>query len=68
MQMNNDAAGHFLDDMQYARNTTPYSEGCLATLIHARAYELFEERGRYPGRALDDWVQAEREIKRHLGL
>jgi Protein of unknown function (DUF2934) len=66
--MNNDSARRFLDDMQYAINSTPYSEGCLVTLIHARAYELFEGRGVYPGHALDDWVQAEQEIKHHLGL
>ena len=34
-------------------------------LIHARAYSLFEWRGQQPGHALDDWLQAEREILRH---
>lgn len=29
--------------------------------IRARAYELYLERGRAPGGALDDWLQAERE-------
>jgi len=33
-------------------------------LIRARAYSLFESRGRQPGHALDDWLQAEREILR----
>jgi hypothetical protein len=37
-------------------------------LIRKRAYELFEERGKGLGRELDDWLQAEREIKNHLGL
>ena len=30
--------------------------------IRNRAYELYEQRGRQPGRALDDWLTAEREI------
>ena len=33
-------------------------------LIRARAYRLFESRGQQPGHALDDWLQAEREILR----
>ncbi len=31
--------------------------------IQRRAYELYEQRGRTDGHALDDWLQAEREIK-----
>lgn len=30
--------------------------------IRRRAYELYEERGRVDGFALDDWLKAEREI------
>jgi hypothetical protein len=30
--------------------------------IRHRAYELYLERGQEPGRELDDWLQAEREI------
>jgi len=33
-------------------------------LIRARAYSLFELRGQEPGHALDDWLEAEREILR----
>ena len=32
--------------------------------IARRAYELFVERCREPGRDLDDWLQAERELQR----
>lgn len=32
--------------------------------IALRAYELFEERGREPGRDVDDWLRAERELKK----
>jgi hypothetical protein len=31
--------------------------------IRCRAFELYEERGRGDGHALDDWLNAEREIK-----
>jgi Protein of unknown function (DUF2934) len=30
--------------------------------IRQRAYELFHQRGRVPGREQEDWLQAEREI------
>jgi hypothetical protein len=30
--------------------------------IRLRAYELYEQRGRIDGHALDDWLQAEGEI------
>lgn len=30
--------------------------------IRRRAYELYEQRGRIDGFALDDWLRAEREI------
>jgi hypothetical protein len=32
--------------------------------IRRRAYEIYLERGEQPGRALDDWLQAERELER----
>ena len=35
--------------------------------ISRRAYELFEERGREGGRALDDWLRAEHELKESKG-
>ncbi len=31
--------------------------------IQQRAYELYEQRGRTDGHELDDWLQAEQEIK-----
>ena len=30
--------------------------------IAERAYQLYEQRGREDGHALDDWLQAEREL------
>ena len=31
--------------------------------IRLRAYEIYLERGEQPGRQLDDWLQAERELE-----
>ena len=32
--------------------------------IRRRAYEIYLERGEQPGREMDDWLQAERELER----
>jgi DUF2934 family protein len=32
--------------------------------IRRRAYEIYLERDKQPGRELDDWLQAERELER----
>ena len=32
--------------------------------IRRRAYEIYLERGRLPGRELEDWLQAEYELQR----
>ena len=34
--------------------------------VRRRAYEIYLERGEHPGRELDDWLQAERELERPL--
>lgn len=34
----------------------------LQTIIRRRAYELYEQRGREEGHAVDDWLHAEAEI------
>ena len=31
--------------------------------IRRRAHEIYLERGEHPGRELDDWLQAERELE-----
>ena len=36
--------------------------------IRRRAYEIYRERGGQPGRDLDDWLQAGRELKRRILL
>ncbi len=37
-------------------------ERMLHELIEKKAYELYEKRGRQDGRALDDWLEAEKII------
>ena len=39
------------------------SKDDFSALIAKKAYELYEKRGRKPGHALQDWVEAERIIK-----
>ena len=34
----------------------------MTSQIARRAYELYEQRGRREGHALQDWLQAEREV------
>jgi hypothetical protein len=36
--------------------------------IRRRAYLIYLERGQQPGRELDDWLRAERELKRGMLL
>jgi hypothetical protein len=36
--------------------------------IRRRAYKIYLERGEQPGRELDDWLQAERDLKRGMFL
>ena len=36
----------------------------LRPQIAKRAYELYEQRGRREGHAVQDWLQAEREIRK----
>lgn len=53
------------DPMAYGPETGVPRQ-CIPELVRRRAYELFEARGREPGHELDDWLQAEREVKHHL--
>ena len=62
------AGGRVLEEMHYGADTNGCPIECIVDLIRERAYQLFEARGRQQGHELDDWLQAEREIKHHLGL
>jgi hypothetical protein len=54
---------------QATSNTTAGTQDALARNsareeeIKLRAYEIYLERGEQPGRELDDWLQAERELE-----
>ena len=49
---------------QSGHSQDPATQGVVARdTIALRAYELFQERGRTPGRELDDWLRAEREMQ-----
>lgn len=48
------------------RSQEPHSQAAeLAApgAVAVRAYELFEQRGREPGRDVDDWLRAEHEVE-----
>jgi len=36
--------------------------------IRQRAYELYEQRGRRDGHQVEDWIQAEQEVRDKYGL
>jgi hypothetical protein len=54
--------------VNYTEDTGGCPIGLLPVLIRKRAYQLFVARGRVPGWELDDWLQAERELKHHLNF
>jgi hypothetical protein len=41
----------------------PKNENNRSDAVARRAYDLYLQRGAQPGHELDDWIQAEREIK-----
>ena len=51
--------------LQTAPTSMPSSNGSgtLHARIQTRAYALYEQRGCQEGQALDDWLQAEREME-----
>jgi hypothetical protein len=42
----------------------PVGDSARDEEIRRRAYEVYLERGEQPGRELDDWLQAQRELER----
>ncbi len=47
-----------------SRSPKPAQPNDIEESIRRRAYELYEQRGRIEGFALDDWLQAEAEVLR----
>jgi hypothetical protein len=54
--------------MHYGPDTTDRPVESVPELIQKRAYEIYEARSKQPGHELDDWLQAEREIKTYSGF
>ena len=46
-----------------AKTSVPDSQLDLTEQVRARAYQLYEERGKIDGHDMDDWLQAESEIQ-----
>jgi len=56
------------EEFNYDADTSCAEAARLPEFIRQRAYELFEERGQQPGHEVEDWLQAERELKHHWGI
>ena len=57
-------AGISLIEFPFARNFFTDMDA-LSNQIAQRAFNLFQERGAYPGRDLEDWLRAEAEVLKH---
>src|SRR5262245_22939784 len=53
--------------LRYGADTSGLTAENAPEFIRKRAYQLFEGRGRQSGHELDDWLQAEHEMKVRLG-
>jgi len=54
--------------IRYGADTSGLSIENAPEFTRKRAYQLFEMRARQPGHELDDWLQAEREVRSRLGI
>ena len=50
-----------------AEEEQDFSHSELESIIRRRAYELYEQRGFVDGNELDDWLEAEEEIRELSG-
>lgn len=48
---------------QTVRNQSQGDEATTQEAVQQRAYELYQKRGQEPGHELEDWLQAERDIR-----
>lgn len=49
-------------------NTDPHYADKLNEMIRTKAFEISQRRGGTPGRELDDWLQAEKIVKRAMNI
>jgi hypothetical protein len=52
------------DDIEAEVTSAEFGNPVTEGEIRQRAYEIYLERGEQPGRDLDDWLDAERELRR----
>ena len=62
-----------ISEIQATSTQAKTGEVCLGSStreeeIRRRAYEIYLDRGEQPGCELDDWLQAERDLKRGMFL
>lgn len=50
------------------RSSAKLSQDEIQALIRKRAQEIYEKRGRTPGKDVENWVEAEKQIKRELKI
>lgn len=50
------------------KRETILSSEKLFDLIKQRAYEMYRRRGNKPGDSTSDWLNAEKQVKKELGL
>ncbi|MDD5422586.1 MAG: DUF2934 domain-containing protein [Candidatus Omnitrophota bacterium] len=51
-------------DSSWGTASASANQSQLTDMIRKKAYELFEKRGKKTGHAMEDWLEAERIIKR----
>jgi hypothetical protein len=54
--------------LRYGADTSGLTAENAPEFIRKRAYQLFERRGHQSGHELDDWLQAEHEIRTRFGV
>ncbi len=55
-------------DIRNGAKASGFNADNASDFIRKRAYQLFEMRGRGPGHELEDWLQAERELRTRVQI
>jgi hypothetical protein len=63
MRENSRSGASLNHGLSYGPDTSGFNADNASDFIRERAYQLFEIRGRAPGHELEDWLEAEQEIK-----
>ncbi|HEX9666918.1 MAG TPA: DUF2934 domain-containing protein [Thermodesulfobacteriota bacterium] len=54
------------ENLNNPRRKVKLDRSTLHEMIEKKAYEIYEKRGKEHGKALDDWVEAEMEVKNNM--